>query len=128
MRNPVARGVRSKFNHRNNRQALARAARSAAPSATPVGTSPFESLEDRRLFSVIAHYYNDGFWGNGNGNAGRPTAPINQAAGTLNFQSGVQTISVARTGDVTTTVDAIDFDWGGGSPATGIRNDDHSTL
>jgi hypothetical protein len=29
---------------------------------------------------------------------------------------------------VTTTVDAIDFDWAGGSPATGIRNDDHSTL
>ena len=122
MRKPVARSVRSKFNDRINQQAIRRAARAAAPA----GLRPFEPLEDRRLFSVLAHYYNDGFWGNGNGGNGRPTTPTDNAGGVFAFPN--QQISVARAGDVVTTVPNIDFDWGGGSPDPAIRGDDHSTL
>jgi hypothetical protein len=111
MRKPAARSVRSKFNQRTSSQ-------------TPNQARPFELLEDRRLFSVLAHYYNDGFWGNGN--AGRPAAPYNINGGTVAFPN--QTISVARAGDVQTTVPNIDFDWGGGSPDPAIRGDNHSTL
>ena len=122
MRNPVSRAVRTKFNRRTSNQA----ARRAALPAAPAGLRPFEPLEDRKLFSVLAHYYNDGFWGNGNGGNGRPVMPTDNAGGTFAFPN--QSISVARAGDVVTTVPNIDFDWGGGSPDPAIRPDDHSTL
>ena len=123
MRKSTARSARSKFNDRITRnESVRRAARAAAPA--PV--SGFEALEDRRMFSVVAHYYNDGFWGNGN--AGRPAAP----APSIDYPN--QTISVARAGDVQTTVENVDFDWGDGggttpgSPDDAIRDDNHSTL
>jgi hypothetical protein len=120
MRKPVSRASSFNFDQRTNNRAVRRAALSAAPAA------PFEALEDRRLFSVLAHYYNDGFWGNGNGGNGRPTTPTDNAGGAFAFPN--QQISVARAGDVVTTVPNIDFDWGTGSPDPAIRGDDHSTL
>src|SRR3954465_6373319 len=122
MRKPAARSFGSKFHQRNKQRAVRRAAHAAAPS----GVSPFEQLEDRKLFSVLAHYYNDGFWGNGNGGNGRPTTPTRVDANLHAFPN--QQISVARAGDVTATVANVDFDWAGGSPDPAIRADDFSTL
>ena len=87
-----------------------------------VGVSPFEQLEDRKLFSVLAHYYNDSFWGTG----GRPASPTNGNTNSHAFPN--QTISVARAGDVIETVPNVDFDWGTGSPNAAIRTDNFSTL
>src|SRR6476659_1310339 len=110
MRKPVARAIRSKSNQRNTQDALRRAALSAAPA----GVAPFEALEDRRLFSVLATYYNDGFWGNGN--ASRPVTPTNLGGAAYSFPN--QQVMVARAGDVSETVGNINFDYGDGNNGT----------
>ncbi|HZN69512.1 MAG TPA: PA14 domain-containing protein [Tepidisphaeraceae bacterium] len=76
---------------------------------------------------LIGHYFDDGFWGNGDGDAGRPRNPYTGTGATATEVGG--NVRVTRPGDVVEYVPQVNFNYGDpGSPNPGIPDNDHSTV